>query len=200
MKVLIIPEDFRKDQYILQPIIEKMMDVLGKPSAKVQVCQAPLLGGFSEAMKLQRIEEIIKRYRWAIDIFILCIDRDGVQGRRAALNVLEQRVSSGELLGPNRMFLAENAWQELEVWALAGHDLPAGWSWETIREELNPKELYFDVLVDQRGLSDEPGGGRRTLSQEAARRYDRIRQLCPEDVANLESRLREWLAQRQNPS
>ncbi|WP_281181280.1 hypothetical protein [Chloroflexus islandicus] len=42
-------------------------------------------------------------------------------------------------------------------------------------------------------MSDEPGGGRRTLGQEAARRYERIRQRCPEDIGELERRIRVWL-------
>ena len=37
------------------------------------------------------------------------------------------------------------------------------------------------------------GGGRKMLALEAARRYDRIRQLCPEDVAALEIRIRDWM-------
>ena len=47
MKILVIPEDFRKDQYILKPIITAMMAKLGKPRTKVMVCQDPLLGGIT---------------------------------------------------------------------------------------------------------------------------------------------------------
>jgi hypothetical protein len=92
------------------------------------------------------------------------------------------------------MFLAENAWQEIEVWALAGHDLPRGWNWQEVRVEPNSKEVYFEPYTRQRGLSLEPGGGRKTLAEQAAQRYARIRQRCPEDVANLENRVRalEW--------
>ena len=35
--------------------------------------------------------------------------------------------------------------------------------------------------------------GRKTLAEEAARRYDRIRQLCPEDIADLEDRVRSFV-------
>jgi hypothetical protein len=51
MRVLVIPEDFRKDQYMLKPIINALMKSLGKPSAKIRICQDPLLGGVSEALK-----------------------------------------------------------------------------------------------------------------------------------------------------
>lgn len=41
MNVLVIPEDFRKDQYMLKPIIEAMLKAKGK-MVKVRVCQDPL--------------------------------------------------------------------------------------------------------------------------------------------------------------
>ncbi len=50
MNVLVIPEDFRKDQYVLKPIIQKMMQAIGL-SARVEVCRDPLLGGVGEALK-----------------------------------------------------------------------------------------------------------------------------------------------------
>lgn len=59
MRILVIPEDFRKDQQILKPIIKAMMSAVGKPRAKVQVCQEPLLGGIGEALKWERIEDIL---------------------------------------------------------------------------------------------------------------------------------------------
>lgn len=69
-----------------------------------------------------------------------------------------------------------------------------GWSWPVIRAEPNPKERFFDQLAQVRGLINEPGGGRKTLAQEAAHRYQRIRQRCPEDIGVLEERIRNWIA------
>ena len=77
MNILVIPEDFRKDQYMLKPIISAMLAKLEKPRAKVKVCQDPLLGGVSEALKWERIEEIIDQYRGMFNLFLLCLDRDG---------------------------------------------------------------------------------------------------------------------------
>jgi len=175
MNVLVIPEDFRKDQYMLKPIILAMMSNIGKPRAKVRVCQDPLLGGVVQATKWERMKEIVDRYAM-VNLFVLCVDRDGVEGRRASLDFIEENARNE--LGFGRFFVAENAWQEIEVWVLAGHDLPPEWSWQEIRKEKNPKEEYFIPYSEQRGLSDEPGQGRRTLAREAARRYERIRKLC----------------------
>ena len=37
MNVLIIPEDFRKDQHVLKPILSKMLAAAGKPKANIDV-------------------------------------------------------------------------------------------------------------------------------------------------------------------
>ena len=84
------------------------------------------------------------------DIFILCVDRDGDIQRRQRLDGIEAKLGTGQT------FLAENAWEELETWVLAGLDLPAGWNWRTVRAEVQVKETYFEPLVAQRGLSDAP--------------------------------------------
>ena len=169
-----------------------MLAAIGGPRATVRVCQDPLLGGISEALKWDRVEAILRRYRYQADLFLLCVDRDGEPGRRSQLDRLESRAITA--LGTNRLLLGENAWQELEVWTLAGHSLAPGLRWANVRAERDPKEHYFAPLALRRNLLNEPGGGRKTLSEEAARRYNRVRQRCPEDIAALEDRIRAWTA------
>ena len=183
MNVLIIPEDFRNDQHILKPLFRRLFRAIGKPHARVRICQKPLLGGIGEALKSQRIAEIVELYDGKTDIYILCVDRDGIGGRRQRLDRIEAE------FGDTRVFLAENAWEEIETWVLAGLDLPNFWHWKDIRAEVNVKERYFRPLVARRGLSDAPGGGRKHLGNEASRRVDAIRQKCPEDFDSLARRL-----------
>ncbi len=78
-------------------------------------------------------------------LFLLCVDRDGYEGQRAQLDHLEQQASS--MLDTGKCFLAENAWQEVEVWVLAGHDMLDGRSWKEIRAEVNPKEGATDIVL-----------------------------------------------------
>ncbi|MBO1349278.1 MAG: hypothetical protein EBE86_018665 [Hormoscilla sp. GUM202] len=190
MRVLIITEDFRNDQYILQPIIMAMMKAVGKPKTQVEICRDPLLGGVTEALKWERIEEIIDGNRGQVDIFLLCVDRDGREGRKMALDRIEEQAAN--ILAPDELFLAANAWQEIEVWVLAGHNLPADWNWQAIRNKVNPKETYFLPFAEQRNAINQIGEGRKLLASEAARRYNRLRQLCPE-IADLENRIRAWI-------
>ena len=183
MNVLIIPEDFRKDQHILKPLFKRLFRDIGKPRAKVRICQDPLLRGVGGALKLALIAEIVNRYPQT-DIFVLCIDRDGDENRRKRLDRIESKFGNGQLL------FAENAWEELETWVLAGvDDLPAGWNWKDVRAEVQVKEIYFDEFVVRRQLSDSPGGGRKTLGEEASRHIKAIRRKCPEDFDGLARRL-----------
>lgn len=187
MNILIIPEDFCKDQYMLKPIIKAMFFKLGKNKAKIQVCQDPLLGGVSETLKWENIESIIKQYPM-VDFFILCVDRDGENGRKSQLNKIEE--NSKKILAKNKYLLAENAWQEREVWVLAGHKLPNEWNWQKIREEIHPKENYFEPFAQQKNLLDSLGEGRKTLAEEAAKKYHLLYKRCPEDLADLHNRLK----------
>ena len=183
MNVLVIPEDFRNDQYLLKPLFERLFASIGKGRVKVRVCQDPLLGGVAAALNSERIREVVDQHRGMTDIFVLCVDRDGELGRRVRLDDVESE------FGGDQVFLAENAWEEIETWALAGLDLPSGWAWAEVRAEVDVKERYFEPLARQRGVSDGPGRGRKALGEEAARRIGAIRQKCPEDFDALAKRL-----------
>jgi len=192
MNVLIIPEDFVKDQHMLRPIIEAMLDHLGKSTAKVRVCLNPRLQGVSQALDAEQVQGILEQYYGMIDLFLLCVDRDGKAGRKTRLTQLEKRAA--KVLKTGHILLAENAWQEIEVWVLAGFDdLPSEWGWRQVRQEPNPKEVYFVPYAEQRGVEHELSNGRKVLAEQAARRYKRIRRLCKEDVANLEGRIKDWI-------
>ena len=181
MTVLIVPEDFRKDQFILKPLFSRLLASLGKPHATVRVCVDPLLGGVDEALKAKRMADIVQRYGGRVQVIVLCIDRDGNTGRRQRLDQLE------ETLGER--FLGAEAWEEVETWVLAGLKLPTEWKWADVRAEVQVKELYFDVLAKQRGVDGGPDGGRSELAGEAARRVDVIRRKCPEDFDALARRI-----------
>lgn len=191
MNVLVIPEDSRKDEHMLAPIISALFRAIGKKNVKVRVCTDPILGGIGQALKWERINEIIDMYKGMVSLFLLCVDRDGKEGRRRILDGIE--TAAQLVLDADQLLIAENAWQEIEVWVLAGLDLPSKWNWKTIRAEEHPKEAYYLPLAEQRGLLDHPWEGRRVLATEAITRYKRIRSRCAEDVGSLETRIRNWI-------
>lgn len=188
MNVLIIPEDYRNDQFILEPLLGRLFRELIASTARVKICSDPNLGGIGEALKLERLRKIKKKYAPMVDLCILCVDRDGQAGRRKRLDEIKRA------LGPD--FLAENAWEEVETWALAGLRLPKGWAWKEVRAEVHVKELWFDRLAQERGIEKDPGAGRRTIGREAARNIAAIRRKCPEDFGNLATRIENWISAR----
>jgi hypothetical protein len=76
LNVLVIPEDFRKDQFVLAPLVRRIFAEIGKPNARVEVCIDPLLGGISQALEWARIQEVVRMYPM-VQIFLLLVDRDG---------------------------------------------------------------------------------------------------------------------------
>ena len=181
MKALVIPEDFRKDQYILKPLFTRLFRHIGVRPVEIEVCQNPLLGGVNNALNSGTLATIVEKRRAMYDLLIICVDRDGVVGRRQRLDDMERE------FGP--AFLAENAWEELETWVLAGLDLPSEWRWQDVRAEIHVKERYFEPLAALRGLANSQGGGRKALAELASRRIRAIRQKCPEDFDSLAQRL-----------
>ena len=183
MKVMIIPEDFQNDQYILKPLFSRLFRIIGIPSVEIRICYNPRLRGVAEALNSDRLTQIVQRYGGMMDAFILCVDRDGVLGRRQRLDQIEQE------WGNARVFLAENAWEEIETWVLAGLELPGDWRWADVRAEVDVKERYFEPLAARRGLAGATGGGRQVLGAEASHRIHAIRQKCTEDFDSLARRL-----------
>ncbi len=132
--ILVVPEDFRNDRHILKPLFSRLFRSIGRPRAKVDICRDPLPGGVNETLKIQCIGEIVHRYGRATDIFILCIDSDGNEGRRARLDDIEAGFRN------DRAFHAVNAWEEIETWLLAGLKLPKGWRRKDVRAEIHVKD------------------------------------------------------------
>jgi hypothetical protein len=190
MRVRIIPEGVQHDHLILKPIFKTMFGQLGKGYAKIDI-HSPKVRGFEAVRSTDHIRGVITNFP-AVDLFVLCVDRDGEPRRREALNDLERKIS--KILPSPRLFLAEHAWQEVEVWALAGIDwrLKPKWTWDAIRNERDAKEVYFEPIAKDRLLFDQPGQGRKELGEEAARNYAKVRQNCPE-VRELEDRIRRWI-------
>ena len=186
MKVLIIPEDVPNDQHILKPLFERLLASIGRRRARVRVSQERLRG-VDQARNVERIAQIVDRYRGEVRVIVLCVDRDGNDDRRLRLANIEREIETR--FGDGLDFLAADAWEEIEAWVLAGLDLPGDWRWSDVRAEVQVKERYFDRLAESLGLAEEQGGGRERLGKIAARRIDAIRRKCPEDFGNLARRL-----------
>jgi hypothetical protein len=193
MKVLVVAEDYRLDQYVLKPLVRELMAAVGRPRARVEMCMDPHYTGVAAVLDdPDNLRDVVESNPMA-DLYLLLIDRDGRDGRE--LRVQNREAELQDVLADRQTFIGTLALQEVEVWLLAGLDLPQGWEWAAVRDEIHPKEIYFEPLARDRGVHEGPGRGRKVLGEAAARRYARVRQLCPE-VAELEQRVRGWLGER----
>ena len=201
MKVLVIAEDPLKDQFMLRPIIEAMFLYLHRP-AKVRVHQ-DRLGGIGEALKAERIAEIVESQRYNVDLFIEVVDRDcnvpehprATSDRRLVLQGIENQIAENY---PGKVLFGQAAWEEIEVWILAGVDWKGAfptWRWTEIRADRDPKEAYYLPYARSRGLENSAAEGRDSLGKEAARQYiKRLRGFCGEDLVALEVRVAEHIS------
>jgi hypothetical protein len=189
LNVLIVAEDYRKDEYILKPIVNSMLKEVGKPRANVRVCRDPMISGVDDALNPETIEDVILTNP-QYDLFLLLVDRDAEPNRDERLETAE--TNADEAKGQRQVFFAGQAYQEVEVWLLAGQDdLPNEWNWADVRAERQAKEQYYDPYVAKKTLTNSPGGGRKPLGQVAGSNYtNRVRQLCDE-VQDLEDRVAE---------
>lgn len=79
--VLVIPEDFTKDEHILKPLVQRILEDCGKKPT-VEVCRDPNFQGVHAALKIESLRrEVIARYPM-VHLFLLFVDRDGQPGRK----------------------------------------------------------------------------------------------------------------------
>ena len=181
--VLVIPEDFTKDEHILLPLIRRVLGDAGKPNAAVLVCRDPNFQGIGGALDYQRIkDEVVLRYPM-VDLFVLFVDNDAKPGREDSVTGLVGRIQSD--LRANQGFLGVVARQEVEIFPIAGHALPQDWSWQAVRMDGDVKNTYFLRLAQREGTLHLPHQGRKILMTEAMRNWNRIKSRCPEETTGL---------------
>ena len=194
LNVLVLAEDIVHDQHIVCPVVRGALDVLGQSRAVVRPCLDPRFGGVAKATDPDRLRAVYDDYRGMVDLFVLCIDRDGKSGRDDTVERLEAEASDE---GVDLLTVA--AHQEIETWALAGCTdfKPTAFgflSWSEVRSDPDVKERGFEPFALARGASIGVGGGRKALGAEAGRRYaGRVRAKCSE-VADFEDRVADWLS------
>lgn len=182
MKVLVIPEDPRLDQYILKPIVERIFADFGK-SPRVTVLSNPRLRGVAEALNPAILADIVATYPMN-DLFLVLVDRDG-EGARSAVASARESEHSG------RLFVCL-AIEEVEVWMLAIHSETLGVRWREIRTEVNPKERFAEPFLQERAPRLDAGRGRAWAMRELGSQWRGVLDRCPE-LKDLKRRIETWL-------
>ncbi len=186
MKVLIIPEDPTYDQYIVKPVIQRVMQDC-ELRAHVDVLFNPHIRGARQALKQMTIEGIISDYPM-IDLLILVVDRDCDRedhSKKATARVGEQPDRQTCLPGRRRG-------GGLDV-ALHHRELRVRWS--EVRSECDTKERFAEPLLDELGATPSIGRGRKKAMREIGRSWTGLKSRCPE-INDLVEQVRAWSRSR----
>ncbi|MCX7428358.1 MAG: hypothetical protein NTW96_22350 [Planctomycetia bacterium] len=182
MKVFVIAEDWRLDQYILKPVLQRLFDEL-RPNTKIDFCREPRVGGVSQATNHEILTEVFGNYPQA-NLFLLILDRDCDSGREDAL---ERCIAHANESG--KIMLGCVAIEEIEVWALALHRDSFSEPWKNVRGDCDPKDAYFEPLAQRNGWLSSPGKGRKAAMKNLSGRWRGLKQRCDE-LQSLQDRLR----------
>jgi hypothetical protein len=183
--VLIVPEDFTYNGYILGPLVKRMLSECGRPNAVVSPPKGSQPKGYEHAKALLRTR-YFDLYRH-MNLLLFLPDADG-KDRNAELRSLEEEADRQGV-----RLLCCAAKEAVEVWLLAGHRERLRQPWQAIRSDTSVKENVFQPFLQEYGDPKAPGGGRDVLMSQALNGYGALLQLCPE-LAELERRIREILA------
>lgn len=181
MKVLIIPEDPTKDQYILKPVVERIFRELGL-TARVEVLRDPHLTSINQALDSQQLSAIVNENPM-IQLFLLMVDRDCENYNNTAKSQERVKEHAGRMLSCI-------AREEIEVWMLALH-LEFRDGWKKLRKDCHPKEAYAQPFLKAKGWTLDLGGGYKRAMKSLTEQWKALLQLCPE-LADLAEDIRRW--------
>ena len=182
-RLLLILEDPTYDRYIVKPLIEKLLDQMGRRTARVDVLMDPKLGGVEQVFDGRTWKALLTKYPM-IDAFVVAVDRDCEASRDARLQRIAKRISK-----VGKCFAGVLAIEEVEVWLLAGFKRDLGASWTEVRKECHPKERFFDPFLAAKNVGGV-GGGRLAMMQETLKNLRGLLRSCPE-IADLQVQLNE---------
>lgn len=186
MRVLIIPEDPTYDRYVIQPVVERILQDL-RCTARVDVLTDPHLSGVDQALSQDVVAGIVDDNRM-IDLFLLVVDRDCDRQGNGTRAAARQQENSGKLI-------ATLAREEVETWALAAHRKKLGPPWKAVRAHCDPKEAYFEPFIEKMGWLETVGKGRKRAMRELGSAWSGVLKVCPE-IAELKREIAAWLETR----
>ena len=178
--VLVVPEDHTLDQYILLPLVRKLMAACGRPRATVNVLRKQRVQGYSDAKKVL-VEYVLPTHKY-YNLLLFMPDADG-RDRADEFRHLESEAALR-----NVRLLCCAAVEEVEAWLLAGHLGKLNNPWSVIRADTSVKENHFFRFLQSHGDVRAVDGGRKRLMEETLLNYSGLLDRCPE-LKELESRL-----------
>lgn len=169
MKVLIIAEDPTYDQFIVKPIVKRLLEDC-EVQGTVDVLTDPHMKGVSMALDANILAKVVAENPM-VDLFIVVADRDC--NRENNQNKAAARAAEHDNL------LCTLAAEEIEVWMLALHRETLNAKWSDVRSHCDPKEKYAEPFL-RNGNFRGPGKGRKRAMDALAGRWQGLLQVCEE--------------------
>ena len=177
-RVLVIPEDPTNNGYILKPVVEMVMEEVGRPRARVAVLTNPRLRGYDHAVRAIH-NELAVRYRHR-DLWLFFPDAD--RATPDAMKYLEDSLKSEDIT-----LLCCPARPEVEIYACVAYRDAIGIRWQVARNHTTFKETVFEPLLNAHG-DKRPGGGRGRMTKQSLANRQSFFSRCPE-IAKLRDRI-----------
>ena len=115
MNVIVIPADQSVAYRSLVPWLGQWLRAAGDPVARVRPLCEPPTDPLS-ASSGRRLAQIVELYANSVQIFVRCLDGNGLEGKKASLG------GSNEALVRRRTFWGEAAWESLGRWLFEDFD------------------------------------------------------------------------------
>lgn len=172
-RVAVACEDHTVDQYILKPLLEGALRWAGRPHARVRMITSPRIQGISDLRR--ELCSILKPWLFQADALVVVVDRDCDPQRQAAWTQLIDACD----IDANRVHLLVPE-QEAEIYCLWGvrRDLPG--SWDDVRDECHPKEVYLEPRLSRADLARPDRGRKRLIESSLASGFESIASGCNE--------------------
>ncbi len=184
LNVLVLGEDMTSNGAILRPVVQRLMEDVGRGTANVFAPSFAGTQGYAAGVERIRSGGLDVRYGH-FDLWIFVPDADLATDE--AMRALEQCRLAG-----NARLLCCPAIPELEAWALAGYADHLGLNWGDARKHLHLKEEVFVPLAQKLGLAGMPGGGRVQMILHTLKNWRGFLERCPE-IKTLRERIAAWI-------
>jgi hypothetical protein len=171
VRVLVVCEDPTHDQYIVKPVLQRLLKDV-RPAASVEVLPDARLGGIDDL--LRELPAIVAD-NWKLDLFVVIADRDGDRRNNTTRT---QDAAARATAGGGKPVVACCAVEEVETWMLALYRNEVGALWTTVRADCDVKDRAEAFL--KRKEFGGPGRGRKAAMRALSGQWQGLLQLCDE--------------------
>lgn len=171
-------EDPTYDRYIIEPVVAKVAELLGRPRVQVKTVDFPRVYGVTQLKA--SVCAFVRKWGPISSAVLFVVDADGEDGAGGRPSRAAQFENAIADCASPHCYVVVVAVQELEVWALWGCYQTMDVTWAEIRAETHPKERFFEHQLIDTDLKSADRGRRRLIEASLAKGWASFEGACPE--------------------